>query len=438
MDTLPPLVLNMIVYAIPLVVIFSTYWWLRIRKQHQNALAYQATVEAGLTEPPSLHPVIDPAQCLGCGSCVKACPERIVLGLVDRKAKLINPTHCIGHSACKRACPTGAISLVFGTQNRGIDIPAVDEKFETNVPGVFIAGELGGMGLIRNAITQGWQAMNAIAKMKQLGKGNDYDVIVVGAGPAGFSATLAAMEKKLRVLTLEQDSLGGTVAHYPRGKIVMTAPVHLPIIGKTRMRETTKEALMTFWTDVATKTGLKVKYNERVENVEKNGNGYIVSTTKGRYTTHAVLLSIGRRGTPRKLGVDGEDHEKVVYRLIDPEQYRGRNVLVVGGGDAALEAAISIAKEPGTSVTLSYRSASFSRAKEKNRELVAKIEQEGLLNVQLESVVKRIDDTKVILEKDNREIEIDNDAIIVCAGGILPTKFLKDIGIEVETKYGTL
>jgi thioredoxin reductase/NAD-dependent dihydropyrimidine dehydrogenase PreA subunit len=438
MGFLPPQYLNLIIYFIPLTVILGVYWWLRVRRQRQNAMAYEETLAAGLTEPPSLHPIIDPSHCLGCGSCVKACPERIVLGLVDRKAKLINPAHCIGHGACKRACPTGAITLVFGTQNRGIDIPAIDEQFETNVPGVFIAGELGGMGLIRNAITQGWQAMNAIAKMKQTGGGNDYDVIVIGAGPAGFSATLAAMEKKLRVLTLEQDSFGGTVAHYPRGKIVMTAPVHLPIIGKTRMRETTKEALMSFWTDVAEKTGLKVNYNERVDTVTKEGNGFIVKTTKGNYSTHAVLLSIGRRGTPRKLGVPGEEHEKVVYRLIDPQQYRGKHVLVVGGGDAALEAATSIAREPDTTVTLSYRSASFSRAKEKNRELVAKTKAEGRLNVLLESVARKIDDRKVTLEKDNREIEIDNDAIIVCAGGILPTKFLQDIGIEVETKYGTL
>jgi thioredoxin reductase len=203
------------------------------------------------------------------------------------------------------------------------------------------------------------------------------------------------------------------------------------------MRETTKEALMDFWADIQQRTGLEIRHNERVESITPEGEGFHVKTNRGDYRTRAVLLAIGRRGTPRKLGVSGEDRTKVVYRLIDPEQYRNQHVLVVGGGDAALEAATSIADEPGTTVTLSYRSDGFSRAKEKNRQRVDEAAAAGRLKVMLKSNVKEITDHHVTIDHDGKELTIDNDGIIVCAGGILPTKFLQDCGIEVETKHGS-
>jgi thioredoxin reductase len=305
------------------------------------------------------------------------------------------------------------------------------------MPGIFIAGELGGMGLIRNAIEQGRQAMMTVKKKAAATKGNPYDVVIIGAGPAGFSASLFALENKMRYVTLEQDSLGGTVSHYPRGKIVMTAPVQLPIVGKVRFRETTKEVLLSFWQKVAQDTGVKINYLERMESITPNGSGYEVKTTKGSYQTSTILLSIGRRGTPRKLNVPGEDQTKVVYRLIDPEQYRGQHVLVVGGGDSALEAAHSIADEPGTKVTLSYRSAAFSRAKVKNREKVERYDAEGKIKVLMSSNVKEILKDKVIIDQDDQKIILPNDVVIISAGGIVPTPLLKSIGIKVETKFGT-
>jgi thioredoxin reductase len=382
------------------------------------------------------NPVIDPSRCLGSGSCVTACPEGDVLGLIGGKAHLVNPTHCIGHGACKAACPHDAITLVFGTEKRGIDIPFVSPAFETNVPGIFIAGELGGMGLIRNAVEQGRQAVESIKGLN--GKRSRYDVVIVGAGPAGFSASLAALQHKLRFATIEQETLGGTVAHYPRGKIVMTQPATLPIIGKVKIRETSKEALLEFWQGVAKKTGVKINYQERMEDISKNGGGFVVKTTRRSYETRALLLAIGRRGTPRKLDVPGEELPKVVYRLIDPEQYGGQHVLVVGGGDAALEAATSIAEEAGTTVTLAYRSDAFSRAKEKNRKKVQEMEAKNRLRVMLKSNVKSIEQKKVILEQDGQpEKVIPNDAVIICAGGVLPTPFLKKLGIDIQTKHGT-
>jgi thioredoxin reductase/NAD-dependent dihydropyrimidine dehydrogenase PreA subunit len=425
------------VYLAPMLIIWCLYLGWHNSRQRRAASLRDEALEAGLTQPASLHPVIDTSQCIGCRSCVSACPEKNVLGIIRNKAELISPTNCIGHGACKTACPMTAITLVFGTSERGVDIPLVAPNFETNVPGIFIAGELGGMGLIRNAIEQGRQAMECIIKHCREEKNPELDVLIVGAGPAGLSATLSAMENKLNYVTVEQDSMGGTVSHFPRGKIVMTAPVKLPLVGMVKFKEVSKEVLLEFWEGVIRKTGAKISFSERVESIAPAENGIEVRTTHNSYRTKCVLLAIGRRGTPRKLGVPGENSSKVVYRLIDPEQYRNNKVLVVGGGDSALEAAASIAEIPGTEVTLSYRSGAFSRAKQKNRQRISDMQQNRTMNVLMKSNVREVHDGKVEIEQDGKHIELENDAIIVCAGGILPTPFLKETGIQVDTKYGT-
>ncbi len=396
-----------------------------------------AAIEAGLTEPSSLHPSIDPALCLGCGTCTTACPEHDVLGIINGKAELIEPTHCIGHGACAASCPTGAITLVFGTKKRGIDLPRVGPDFQSNVPGMYIAGELGGMGLIRNAVEQGRQAVESINKSRKTATAGVYDLVIVGSGPAGLAAALNAKHHKLNYVVIEQDDLGGCVFKYPRGKIVMTAPAVLPLVGQVNFRETTKEALLGFWKDIEAKYQLNVRYRERVDGVAREGDLFAVQTTAETLRSNAVLLAIGRRGTPRRLEVPGEDLPKVVYQLIDAEQYKGQHVLVVGGGDSALEAAGTIAEQPGTTVTLSYRSEAFSRAKQKNRDRVDRMSKDGTMKVMLSSKVKGFTADGVEIEWNGARQKIRNEAVIICAGGILPTEFLKAAGIDMETKYGT-
>lgn len=429
------------VYAAALLVIWFSFVGVRKLRERMARAQRDEAIECGLTEPVSLHPVIDPVRCRGCGACVTACPEQPehrVLGLIDGRAHLINPSDCIGHGACKMACPFDAITLVFGSERRGVEIPLLNDHFETNVPGIYIAGELGGMGLIRNAIRQGVEAVENIARTAtERAAETEFDVVIVGAGPAGFAASLAAMNLKLRYCTLEQDSLGGTVFHFPRGKVVMTQPAELPLVGRVKFREVSKEKLLEFWYDVEKRTGVRIRYGERVAAIEHLPGAFAVKTAKGVYRTRCVLLALGRRGTPRRLGVPGEDLPKVVYRLIDPQQYRGQKVLVVGGGDAALEAACSIAEEPGTAVVISYRGDAFNRAKQRNRKRVAQAVESGKLRVLLESNVKRILPEAVQIECRGRLLRVANDAVVVNAGGILPTGFLNEIGVQVETKYGT-
>lgn len=427
-------------YFIPFFLFLIGYAVLQQRRQKRTARLRQEARETGLGEPTSLHPLIDRNKCIGCKSCVYICPQQLghnVLGIFHGKAELLEPANCIGHGACKKVCPEGAITLVFGSERRGVDIPQVDDKFETNIPGIYIAGELGGMGLIRNAIEQGKTAMKSIVEDMPKNSANPYQIMIIGAGPAGISATLAAHQANLKYVTVDQESLGGTVFQYPRGKIVMTQPVELPLVGKMHFKETTKETLLEYWTGVESQTGIKIQYGELVAKIELQPNGFKVTTSKGEYQTDKVLLTIGRRGTPRKLNIPGEDLPKVVYRLIDPEQYRGQRVMIVGGGDSALEAAMAISDEEGTTVSISYRSDSFARAKAKNRERLDERVQAGRIDLYLSTNPVAISEDSITVNDGNQDIEVPNDAVIINAGGILPTGFLKQIGINVETKYGT-
>ena len=393
--------------------------------------------EEGSHEPISLYPVIDPNRCIRSGACITACPEHDILGIKNGRATVINASRCIGHGACFQACPVEAISLWIGTEKRGVDLPHVRPTFETNVPGIFIAGELGGMGLIRNAVTQGKEAVENIVKVLKKDSTSEYDLIIVGAGPAGISATLAAKKSGLKVLTLEQDTLGGTVFTFPRSKIVMTHPMDLPLHGKVKMKETNKTELLNLWSEVISKNGITITENSKVNSIILENNIFTVEIDKNRkYSTQTVLLAIGRRGTPRKLNVPGENTEKVAYKLIEPEDIINNKVMIVGGGDSAVEAALQLADN--NEVTISYRGEFFGRLKTKNKEKIDKAISNHTIKVIFNSNVISIEPTEILIkENDNEEIiRITNDLIYILAGGELPTQFLQKIGIDIKTKYG--
>jgi thioredoxin reductase len=393
--------------------------------------------EEGLFEPVSLHPVVDVNSCIQSGACIRACPEHDILGIRNGKAFVINASQCIGHGACFHACPTQAISLHIGTEKRGVDLPHVNQYFETNVKGIYIAGEIGGMGLIKNAVEQGKQAVDNLVKGISAKGKFEYDLVVVGAGPAGISATLQAKKHGLKTATLEQDSLGGTVYTFPRKKIVMTAPMDLPLQGKIKLYETSKQELLNLWNDVLGKNSIEIQENRKVDSITIENGGFRVNTKDGTaYSANKVLLAIGRRGTPRKLNIPGEVSTKVAYRLLEPELITGKNIVVVGGGDSAIESAILLADE--NKVTLSYRSAAFSRLKPRNKQAIEELISAKKVDVVLNSNLVSIEEEYVIIkvEGNEEEVKLENDLVYIFAGGELPTQFLKNVGIEITTKFG--
>ena len=379
---------------------------------------------------------------MGSGACIKACHEKDVIGLSGGKGKLINASLCVGHGACARACPVGAITLVFGTAKRGVEIPYVDPYFQTNVPGIYIAGELGGMGLIRNSLVQGMEAAENLTKgLKETGPagpdGDIHDVVIVGAGPAGIGSALTVLKNKLKYVLMDQEEFGGTVFNFPVRKIVMTAPVELPLYGKVQFKETTKEEIMKLWQKIRKETGLKVNTFEKLTGVEPVDNGiFKITSTKESYLTRTLLLCIGRRGTPRKLGVPGEEMSKVSYRLIDPSQHNNEHVLIVGGGDSAVEAAMTIAAEPGNKVILSYRKDAFGRIKSGNRTRLEEAAKEDSLELALSSNLKEISEGEIKLDIGGELKTVKNDYVYIFAGGELPNAFLKSIGLQIDTHHG--
>ena len=420
-------------------IVFLFYFYIKKNKKHSQSTQTKIAKakELGFYEPVSLHPVVDSDSCIGSAACIAACPEHDILGLVNGKATTINASRCVGHGACFHACPVQAIALYIGTEKRGVELPHISQEFETTIPGIFIAGELGGMGLIKNAVEQGKQAIGYLASRLKSKIKTEYDVVIVGAGPAGISATLEAVKKKLKFVTLEQDTLGGTVSNFPRAKIVMTSPMDIPLHGKVKLSETSKSQLIDLWNEVLSKNNVKINDQEKVERIEKQGDTFIVHTSKDHYTAKAILLAIGRRGSPRKLGVPGEEKEKVAYRLLEPELIHNQKILVVGGGNSAIENALLLADEKNQ-VTLSYRGESFSRLKPKNVERINNASRSNKVKVILNSDVVEILDDKVILNVKGRDESktIENDLVYIFAGGILPTKFLEEIGIRITKKFG--
>ncbi|MBK9109665.1 MAG: NAD(P)-binding domain-containing protein [Saprospiraceae bacterium] len=410
-------------------------------KQKKTTAKYKAKIakakEEGVFEPVSLHPVIDTTTCIKSGACIEACPEKDILGIVNGRATLVNASNCVGHGACFHACPVEAITLVIGTEKRGVDLPHVHQSYETNVPGIYIAGELGGMGLIKNSVEQGTSAIENMVKEGFVKEKAELDVVIIGAGPAGIAASLTAKKHKLNFVTLEQDSLGGTVFTFPRAKVVMTNPMELPLHGKVMLKDTNKKQLLDLWLTTLSKNEIKIKEYTKVESISNEGKEFKVLTAKGEvFYTSKVLIAIGRRGTPRKLNVTGEDLEKVAYRLLEPENISGKKVLVVGGGDSAIESALLLAEQ--NLVTLSYRSEQFSRIKPKNAEKMKAAMANKSIDVLLNTQLSLISENEVHIKHNASEevVNLPNDLVYIFAGGELPTQFLEKAGIQISKRFG--
>jgi thioredoxin reductase (NADPH) len=385
--------------------------------------------------PQSQHPHIDANYCIGCAACTNVCPEGDVLAMLGGKAVIVNGYKCIGHSLCAEVCPVGAITMVMASPSMGADMPFLTPGYETSIKNLFIVGELGGLALIKNAINQGRDCIDNIAcKAASLGgprrSPDVVDVLIVGAGPAGISASLRAIEKKLNYLTVDEGEIGGTVAKYPRQKLVLTSPVEFPMYGKFKKTEISKEELIEFWHKVIGRVDFRFRKGEKVQDINKGEDGiFTVTTSKGQYRSHAVILALGKSGSPRKLGVKGEDLPKVMYRLIEADHYVNKHILVVGGGDSAVEAAMGLGHQVGNQVTLSYRKEAFSRLKERNAQRIQESMRKGKVKVIFNSIPLEFKKDSVVLDAKGERQEIPNDFVWIFAGGEPPTAFLKKIGV---------
>jgi thioredoxin reductase/ferredoxin len=376
--------------------------------------------------------------CVGCGACVPVCPEPGAIRL-EGKMPVIDTERCLGHGECVKTCPTGGLILSTGGAVQRIEVPFVSPHFETNVFGLYVVGELGGRGLIKNAVNEGKIAMEHVVQRTVGSRGiaipGVYDVIVVGSGPAGISAGLTAHQSGLQYLVLEQGTLSDTIRRYPRHKLLLAEPVRMPLYGDLWVADTSKEALLTVWRTIIERTGLQVHTGCRVGEVVKRDGILEVHAEDGIHRSRHVVLALGRRGTPRRLGVPGEDLPHVFYDIVEMEAFAGKRVLVVGGGDSAIESAVGLANQPGTTVTLSYRGEAFARVKDRNRTRIDAEVSARRVRLLLRSHVREILAGEAALETGGGAVErLPYDYVIIRIGGDPPHEFLRRAGVRIVEK----
>jgi thioredoxin reductase (NADPH) len=437
---------SLITFAIAATItLFFVAVYLRNLKK-RDARAQEAAKKGQLFSegPKSQHPHIDTNNCIGCGTCTLVCPEGDVLAMIAGKAVIVNGHKCIGHALCAEACPVGAITMVMASPSMGANMPYLTPEYETTVPGLFIIGELGGLALIKNAINQGRDCIDTVKLRLAHAPAvhtteNVYDVLIIGAGPAGISASLRAIEHKLSYITLERDEVGGTVAKYPRQKLVMTSPVEFPMYGKFKKLQLSKEHLLAFWDMILNRADFNVSTGEKVEDIKKGDDQiFTVLTANNSYQTRHVVLALGRAGEPRKLGAKGEELPKVMYRLIEADHYINKKILIVGGGDSAVEAAMGLAHQAGNQVTLCYRGERFSRIKERNVKRIEDSIRTGKVEVLFETNPLEFKADSVTLDVKGVRRELPNDFVWIFAGGTPPNDFLKKIGVGFGSRDVTL
>lgn len=430
---------NLLWLLIIFLVFIFPYTYIRSKRSRNTKISQlkEESKSLGMDQPVAQFPQIDPSLCIGCGACITACPEGEVLGLVDGKVAIINGVKCVGHGLCAKACPINAITIGLGDVSKRSNIPNISDTNETTVENVYIAGELGGFALIKNAVEQGKKVVNHIFK-KGLpsAEENVVDIAIIGCGPAGLSAALTAIDLGLRYIILDQQDMGGTVLQYPKRKLVLTDPVYLPRYGQLKKHEYFKEELLAIWESICKKENLNFVSRRKFEGLQTHHGILQLETLnmntseKVIYQAKSVILALGRRGTPRKLGASGEEKSKVMYSLSDASQFTNCRVLVVGGGDSAVEAAMALSEQKGTTVSLSYRKPKFFRIKNKNKERIHDYSKQKKVTVYFDSNLKHISNDSVSLDISGKEVTIENDYVFIFAGGLPPFPLLEKIGVK--------
>lgn len=425
------------------VLVLSAALWARrgeLASQERGRAERTRAREQGSHAAQLQYPHVDLSRCLGCGTCVEACPEEGVLELLHGQAAVVHGARCVGHGRCADACPVGAISVRLADVAQRRDLPALNEGLESSTqPGLFLAGEVTGYALVRTAIGHGTAVAGEVARRRASApaRSGERDLVIVGAGPAGLACALESKRQGLDFLVLEASEVGGTVAKYPRRKLVLTQPVELPLVGALRNDSYSKEDLLDLWRRAASEHDLPIRTGEELSGVARESDGsFVVRSSGGEHRARHVCLALGRRGTPRKLGVPGEELDKVAYGLLDAHSYTGRRILVVGGGDSAVEAALGLAEQPGNVVHVSYRKGAFFRLKARNQRRLEQALAAGALEVVFHSEVVAITPECVELrvgeDGATRALTLPNDEVFVFAGGTPPFGLLEAAGVSFD------
>lgn len=431
MDTL--IILGIAVLLVVIIVI--PYIRSKNKESQKNAELLNQVYEPDESEIGMLKPVIDRDICVGCASCVNACDVGGTLAIVNNKSYLVNPKACESHGNCAKACPTGALQLFEVGQPRMQEVPEFDKQsYESNLSNVFIIGELTGTGLIKNALTDGQLVIEKILNKKdfELSKKSEiFDVAIVGSGPAGLSAGLACIKNELNYVIIEQNDIANTIRNFPRKKLLLSEPVRIPMYGTLWAGDCTKEELIEIWDKTIQISGVKINSHEKLNSLSQESGHFVLETPKAIYKANYVLLALGKRGTPRKLGVKGEELSKVTYKLQDAETYKNEKIVVVGAGDSAIEAAVSLANQNTNKVTVVNRNNHFNRAKEKNKNNILNYSESGKIEILYNSNLIEVLEKSIKIKVEEKLVEKENDSVLIFAGGELPNKFLKSIGVNV-------
>ena len=385
-------------------------------------------------------PQIDTSTCLGCYACVDACPFD-VLTIEHYVAVVAKPKDCCGVVLCQDACPNGSLRMIEGEPTpHGARLDAHLESLDA--PGVFLAGDLTGLPLIKNAIRQGARVVDRIEATLARGcrvRAGDahFDVLVIGAGPAGLSAALRAKELGLACVVVEQATMAASIKRFPRNKLVFDPPLDIPLEGELWLRESTKEELLVQWTRIVRARALRILEEHAVTGVRRKGALFAVTaaTPEGERELCAsrIVLAIGRRGSPRLLdaAIAPDAESRVSYALADARSFAGQRVLVIGLGDAAMEAACALARQPGTEVTISYRGADFARGKARNIDEVKALTARGRLRIVFESRVERVDVGRVRLITPRGAEDIASDCVLALIGGVPSWSLVESAGVRL-------
>jgi thioredoxin reductase (NADPH) len=414
--------------AVSIIVIFTI---LAGRKRHR--LAQMPAMVAG---PRVLVHDINDDRCTGCDACVAVCPTN-VLDLVNNKSRVLRFADCIQCEACMFACPTEALVMFpEGAQPPPLKVPEIDENFQTAVRGQYLIGEVAGKPLVKSAANLGRAVIEhmLMTGLHPGGHGHgqgSVDVAIVGSGPSGLSAALTCINRGLSYVILEKEQLiASTISRYPKGKLVMAEPYDTLNLSLLPVFDSSKEQLIPIWKELIDRIGLRVNLGESVETVTPGPGGFEIKTTVAQYRAQRVVLGIGTRGKPRTLQVPGENLPKVNNLLEDPDEWRGRSVLVVGGGDSAVEAALALA-DAGAKVIISYRGKGFNRAQPKNKQAIEQYAAQGRIKAKLGSQVMGFDQESVTLAlADGAHKKYPNDAAFVLIGADPPVAWLEKLGVR--------